>query len=361
MIDVQADSSWALVAIASDQDQQAIRITSASCIVGRVSTADICISDSSISKTHAKLSLDHAGRLRVEDLGSTNGTFVNGIPADNTALSAGDLIQFANCIYRLENTAAQPETERTLEEIPLDWANKLVSFDRLMSERAVTPLYQPIVSMKEGETIGYEMLASSRVESLETAADVFSIAETLNQEAAVSELLREEGIRVASGSEQSDKQYFFNIDPSEFGTERLVESLARLREQYPKMNLTLEVHEKAVTQIDVLRTFHRKLLSLNIQLAYDDFGAGQGRLLELTEVPPDVVKFDMRLIRGINQASKARLDLMRSLVKAATTCGTLALAECVETKEEHDACVDLGFDLGQGFYYGRPAEYPTQN
>ena len=354
---IQTDSDWVLVAVSSEQSQQSMTIPAADCIVGRSVNADLRIKDSSISKSHARLYLDDNGSLFVEDLGSTNGTFVNGEPANRTALSSGDLVQFANIVYRLEDQATDMEIECTLEEIPLDWANKLIGFDRLMSERAVTPLYQPIVSMDTGETVAFEMLACSQLEDLETAASIFGTAEILNQEAALSELLREVGARVASQSEHNDKRFYFNIDPVEFGTSRLNDSLAKLREQYPTLKLTLEVHEKAVTKIDVLRAFHRTLLSLNIHLGYDDFGAGQGRLLELTEVPPDVVKFDMRLIRGIDTASSTRKELLRSLVKAASKCGTLSLAECVETKQEHDACVELGFDLGQGFYYGRPAEF----
>ena len=48
-------------------------------------------------------------------------------------------------------------------------------------------------------------------------------------------------------------------------------------------------------------------IQLNIDLAYDDFGAGQARLLELIEVPVKYVKFDIALIRGLPTATEARL------------------------------------------------------
>ncbi len=39
------------------------------------------------------------------------------------------------------------------------------------------------------------------------------------------------------------------------------------------------------------------------------------------------------------------------------TCdlGIATLAEGVETEGEHQVCQQLGFDIGQGFYYGKPA------
>ena len=92
-----------------------------------------------------------------------------------------------------------------------------------------------------------------------------------------------------------------------------------------------------------------------MQLAYDDFGAGQARLLELTEVPPDVLKFDRGLIQNIDSASRPRLEIIRGLVGVAKSMEITTLAEGVETEAEHQVCLELGFDQGQGFLYGRPA------
>ena len=47
------------------------------------------LGDVTVSRHHAKLFLDETG-LRIEDLGSTNGTYVNGIWADSAALDADD-------------------------------------------------------------------------------------------------------------------------------------------------------------------------------------------------------------------------------------------------------------------------------
>ena len=41
---------------------------------------------------------------------------------------------------------------------------------------------------------------------------------------------------------------------------------------------------------------------LQIGLAYDDFGAGQARLVELVDVPPDYLKFDMKLVQNLQSA-----------------------------------------------------------
>jgi EAL domain-containing protein (putative c-di-GMP-specific phosphodiesterase class I) len=78
-------------------------------------------------------------------------------------------------------------------------------------------------------------------------------------------------------------------------------------------------------------------------------------LIELVEVPPDYLKFDITLIKDIDKASLQRQRMLASLVQLARDLGVAPLAEGIETEGEHQACVDLGFACGQGFFYGRPA------
>jgi len=58
-------------------------------IAGRGANCDIFLGDVTVSREHARFCLKD-GALRVQDLGSTNGTYVNGAWADAYALSAGD-------------------------------------------------------------------------------------------------------------------------------------------------------------------------------------------------------------------------------------------------------------------------------
>lgn len=61
--------------------------------LGRGADADIVIDEIGVSRTHARFVLSPAGQWSVEDLGSTNGTFVNGAEISRHVLSSGDLIE----------------------------------------------------------------------------------------------------------------------------------------------------------------------------------------------------------------------------------------------------------------------------
>jgi EAL domain-containing protein (putative c-di-GMP-specific phosphodiesterase class I) len=119
--------------------------------------------------------------------------------------------------------------------------------------------------------------------------------------------------------------------------------------------VTLEIHESAATRIEEIRRLRCLLTELQMTLAYDDFGAGQARLVELAEVPPDYLKFDMQLVQGIQDASAARQQMLATLVRMADEMGIQTLAEGMETAADAETCRELGFHLGQGFHYGCPA------
>src|SRR5262249_23694512 len=68
-------------------------------VLGRGADCDIRINDHSVSRRHARIQPGADGYYAV-DLQSTNGTFVNDVPASITKLKDGDYLRIGNCIYR---------------------------------------------------------------------------------------------------------------------------------------------------------------------------------------------------------------------------------------------------------------------
>jgi diguanylate cyclase (GGDEF)-like protein len=68
-------------------------------ILGRASDSEIRINDHSVSRRHARIQPGADGYYAV-DLQSTNGTYVNDIPASMYKLKDGDYLRVGNCIYR---------------------------------------------------------------------------------------------------------------------------------------------------------------------------------------------------------------------------------------------------------------------
>lgn len=77
-------------------------------IVGRDASNSVAINDAEVSRKHAKLSL-HGSAYVIQDLGSTNGTFVNGQRVTNTqVLNPGDTVSFGENIVLIFEAAYDP-------------------------------------------------------------------------------------------------------------------------------------------------------------------------------------------------------------------------------------------------------------
>ncbi|HEX8851474.1 MAG TPA: adenylate/guanylate cyclase domain-containing protein [Gemmatimonadaceae bacterium] len=76
-------------------------------VVGRALTSDIPVLDPTISRRHAEVAWDESG-VHVRDLGSSNGTFLNGVKVETARLSPGDVITFGKVPFRLKEITADP-------------------------------------------------------------------------------------------------------------------------------------------------------------------------------------------------------------------------------------------------------------
>jgi EAL domain-containing protein (putative c-di-GMP-specific phosphodiesterase class I) len=350
-----ADATWQLSGqLSADEPVRAVRVEGMQFFVGRNSKASLTIPSPTVSNFHAALRVED-GVLYVKDMGSTNGTFINGQRIEGEfSVSSGDLLQFAEVVFRVGLESGRQEM-KTIAGDSSDRALALIQFDKLMSERAVVPHFQPIVDFRTLQCDAYEILGRSRLFGLATPHAMFSAAAVLDLEAELSRLMRSVGLTTAAALPGAPI-LFANTHPAELEEQGLLEfSLRELRELNPDARIVLEIHEAAVTCVNQMRELRAVLKDLEIGLAYDDFGAGQARLVELGDVPPDYLKFDIELVHEIDHASPERQRMLASLVAIVKDLGIASLAEGVETPAEHDVCRQMGFDFGQGYYYGKAA------
>jgi EAL domain-containing protein (putative c-di-GMP-specific phosphodiesterase class I) len=339
-----------------------IGIDADSFVIGRRPGVSLQLASQRVSGRHAEI-LKIGGHLFIRDLGSTNGTFVNRRRVRQpTPIVSGDHIEIADVEFRIEQrvppsattAALLPSLKKTahaIDSLESDWT--MSQFDRLLKEKAVIPHYQPIIQLNDHGRLGYEALARSGMVGLEHPAVMFQTAQLVNRQVELSMVCRSRALEIARDFPMGSR-VFVNTHPHECLEIDVLPSLLRLRDQCPTVQIVVEIHEGTVQQPETIQTFADALRDNGIELAYDDFGAGQARLLELVKTPPDYLKFDACLIRGIDRANSNQWKMLKMLVDIARDIPTITLAEGIETQEEAEACRDLGFELGQGFLFGRP-------
>lgn len=352
----------------SDKSQQALK--SLPQVIGRDETLDCVISAPSVSRSHAIIE-ERDGQLWIKDLDSRNGTFVNRVAINQpTCIDHGDVLHFGTVEVRLIDslrthraTRCDPDDHGVEEtrffgagQLSQNFPSGVRELEKLIETKAVTMVFQPIILAQDLSICGYEILGRGASKDLPgSPLELFRIAESFGLEVALSELMREQGV-ITGVTHKLKGELLVNTHPSEMkDPDRLLLTLMSLRKRFPATHLTLEIHEQCVTDNkDLLRELKRKLDQLSIKLAFDDFGVGQSRLMEMVEAKPNLIKFDRVLIDGIDQADQSHLNLLRHLKELASELSIQTLAECVATEGEYRVCQSMGFEFYQGFYFAKP-------
>ncbi len=333
--------------------------------VGRREGFDLCLNCRNVSGLHAEL-MEEDGKLFVEDLNSTNGTFVNGIKIRvKTELNDGDTVQFGLAAFTVELIKDDPSSLMNLGLDPSTMAKPETTEDRFarLLDGGVVPFFQPIYNIngKEDDLIGYEVLGRSRLFGLKTPKQMFAVATDLEKESELSRILRLRGIEAAEASLPKDAKLFVNTHPAELDCEEIHQSLKVIRATFPEREIFLELPELVLYETEAFEDLFDAAKELNVQLVIHDFGAGQIRLAELSRMNPDVVKFDCALTQNIHEADEQRQKLVSAMAKMTNELGIIPMAEYVECSEEHDMLKEMGFHLVQGYHYGHPTSIEAFN
>jgi len=76
--------------------------------MGRAPRADFVLDAARVSRVHCRFTLNDTGELELEDLGSTNGTFVNGRKVTKLLLSDGDKLTVGRVAFVVNSTTNPP-------------------------------------------------------------------------------------------------------------------------------------------------------------------------------------------------------------------------------------------------------------
>ncbi|MDI3257702.1 MAG: EAL domain-containing protein [Kyrpidia sp.] len=210
-------------------------------------------------------------------------------------------------------------------------------------------VYQPIVHLASGETIGYEALVRGPDDlGLQSPLRLFEWAEDRGCAEELDAALFPKALLGAPPG-----NVFINVRATtllRYG-ERIIE---HIRDAGGR-KITVEVTERvAVGDIADLERVIRDVHATGARVALDDVGSGYASLEWLLHIRPDVLKMDMVFTRAAGDCTWAG-EIIRSLAGLSATVGAMLVAEGIETREMCGAVSNLGVQWGQGYLFSRPA------
>ncbi|MFN9721275.1 MAG: EAL domain-containing protein, partial [Planctomycetota bacterium] len=336
---------WGLAGVLPGRAEIArVAITSCPFTIGRNSDRSLVLQSNKVSKNHAELLISEAVAV-IRDVGSTNGTFVNGLRIYSpTPIGARDLIQLADVSLWLIR-------DRTVSEDLHNSRNDLyVPPPRVPEESRRDPsavVYQAIVDTHENSIFGFDAYPLDQAARSNPPSSQFDTVIGLDLESPVIQGVRE---RAAEDFSQSriPGALFLKVDRDEDLREGLLHSLASIRVKARERVIVLQIDEGRIGDRNQMVEFASALRVLQIRLALVGFSFGPARLRELASLQPDFIKLDVSLCRNLDRADHLRLRMVTSLHHVASELGIRAIADGLETSESVKACRDIGFQLLQG-------------
>ena len=240
-----------------------------------------------------------------------------------------------------------------------------------LHEGRLLPAYQPIVNLRTGRIVAEEALARIRAkdDTLIPAINFIQAAEALHLISAIDKSISTNAIERCALSLQNKKTngeegiaHFINLSPQFLANPESVAGLLEYAhtqcincglEDLAVKPLVIEITERQLGDIMLLKKHLKPLTDFGFRLALDDFGSGYSSFLYLAELPVNFIKIEGWMVGRINKDKRIR-QLVETLVNTAQKFDILTVAECVENSETAQVLCDLGVDWAQGYYFAKP-------
>jgi EAL domain-containing protein (putative c-di-GMP-specific phosphodiesterase class I)/GGDEF domain-containing protein len=232
---------------------------------------------------------------------------------------------------------------------------------RVLDERAISAVFQPIFGFREGRIVGYEALARGPAGILQAPQELFGAAQEAGVSLELNILCIQEILRAFS-RHALEGNLFLNVSPQliiqrGFEQERAARFMRELG--LDASRIVIELTEDYPT-VD-FRFVHESLMlyrSMGFRVAIDDLGEGFASLRLWSELRPEYVKADKHFVRGIAR-DPVKLQFLKAIQHIALSSGSQVIAEGIEGEEDFRVAKDIGISCGQGWFIGRPAARPN--
>lgn len=232
---------------------------------------------------------------------------------------------------------------------------------KILKEKNIITVFQPVVSLKEMRIIGFEALSrgiSSDTGEIIQPMEMFDMARKENCDIELDRLCR----KTAMSSFKNIPGFknfmlFINLDTSIIDrTDQSPETHVREILEEPDLknsSISIEIVESAIENNQNLINFVDNYKKLGYCVSLDDFGAMHSNMNRIILSKPNIIKIDMGLVRNLHN-NYYQQAIITSIIEIAKKTGALTLAEGLENIDDIMKSYELGIDLYQGHFIHRP-------
>lgn len=333
--------------------------------IGRNDTADLHVDSNQVSREHAVITR-HGKKFHVQDLGSTNGTFINGERIEEAVLADGDVLSFAEVEF-LFFCGTQSFSRKTATQVMNHGAPSASTRDSAWTtilsvrgaheaavQRALRTSFQAVIELASGDTFGYEAFAARGTdESADPRCTQLSATHECRANDRVRRLFRRMAVEQCATLPHSGR-LLLAVAAAELNQPRLIDELTQLQAALPAgQRLVVEVPDGSVRHSPDFIRLRSGLRDAQIEVAYDDYASSKAQILERQDIAPDFLKLAPSMVRSIHRGED-RQRQVQLIVSTSEQLGCRVIATGIDNEEDLRLCLEMGCGLAQGELWGQP-------
>lgn len=254
--------------------------------------------------------------------------------------------------FRADQTDWRPFTE-VMQVVEMQW------IDQVIRDEQLTCHYQPIIT-PDHSIYAYELLARfyEKDGTVIYPNEIFTAAKARGRLYALDRVCRLTAVRYA---QHITEKAFINFVPTSiYSPEFCLQSTTKLANELnvDPYRLIFEVVEsERVEDMDHLKRILDFYHSRGFQYALDDVGEGFNTADVLAFLKPDFMKLDMKYVQGV-ASDPEKQRIAGQFLDRARSIRAIPLAEGVEEPEDFEWLKSKGYELFQGYLFGKPSAIP---
>lgn len=231
------------------------------------------------------------------------------------------------------------------------------------------PYYQPIVSLENGQLLGFEVLTRWKhpQRGIVPPSEFIPIAEETGLIVMLDRHILEAACQQLADWQKHYRQtrdlfVSVNLSTRHFAQPNLIGEIQTVLQKtnIDTRSLKLEITESALIEnADSAITTVEKLREMGIGLAVDDFGTGYSSLSYLHRFPVNTLKLDRSFIcrlHGDSDPTRGSLEIVRAILAMAKVMNMMVVAEGIETPDQQRLLQELECQAGQGYLFAPPRD-----
>jgi diguanylate cyclase (GGDEF)-like protein len=230
-------------------------------------------------------------------------------------------------------------------------------YDALETGEGITMYYQPIVNLAIEQPGYYEALIRiiNKKNDIIPPGEIFQLIEARKLEYEMDlAIFRQIEKDFAAHVIPAGSGVSINVSGPSIINAHIVKDLAIFQKYLDQYKIVLEITETSlITHINQAAHHINLLKQMGFLIALDDFGSGYSSISYLSSMPVDIVKFDITLIRQLDDIKQ--YSIIKYLSAMIKETGHQLVAEGIETLETKEKIKQLGFNYAQGFLFGKPS------